>query len=466
MQNGGIEKYMNHRITRRRTASAPRSRIAVMLMLVLLSGAVALLTLFLRQAALSVHSAPASNGQAAQTMQASQASQASCSQQSAYRYYTLKQASGFVLARAERGSLGQPVSLPQTVASFGNDFGQSESDLVFRMQLSPDGCFLAIAATEDHGDLAWVYDIQHGRLSPVPANVMGDFLNWLPGGTGGTGGTGHSFLYRPMLPLGPDAPRVNNSWNPGLWIVNAATGAFTNLDIHVPSAMLVDAAASPDGSRIVYSTSLGLGMGSDVWMMRNDGSQITHLFSLPGGARSIAGLFAWSPDGSQIAYERLSDSPVPFLPAGLWVMSSSGAHSRYLAEADGGHGYALAWSPDGTRVAYIARTNDSDRAADYAAQSLQSAIAVVDVQSGASQMIATTAVTGMQLNLNPEWVMNATAGTGSALLLFTASNPFNLVLGGSPRYWSARISTTTRAQTQSLLEPLTSVLSHVVAMGE
>ena len=452
---------MNSRITRRRAPSVPRSRFAVIMLLALLSGAVVLLPLFLRQAVQSAHSAPASNGQTSQA----QASPLSCGQSSAYRYYTLKQASGFVLARAERGSLGQPIRLPQTVASFGNDFGQAESDQVFRMQLSPDGCYLAIAATEDHGDLAWVYDIQRGRLSPAPSNVMGDFLNWLPGGTGGTG---HSFLYRPMLPLGPDAPRVNNAWNPGLWIVNAATGAFTNLDIGVPSAMLVDAAPSPDGSRIVYSTSLGLGMGSDVWIMRSDGSQVTHLFRLPGGAQSIAGLFAWSPDGSQIAYERLSDSPVPFLPAGLWVMSSSGTRSRYLAGTDGGHGYSLAWSPDSARIAYIVRTNDSDRAADYSAQALQSAIAVVDVRSGASALVATAASTGMQLNLNPEWVTNATNAPGSSLLLFTASNPFNLVLGGSPRYWSAQVAEVlaSRAQSQSLPEPLTPALSHVVAVGE
>lgn len=456
MQNGGIENDMNYRITRRRAPSVPRSRFAVMLLLVLLSVAVVLLTLFLRQAIQSAYSAPASNEPTVQAIQAS------CGQSSAYRYYTLKQASGFVLARAERGSLGQPIRLPQTVASFGNDFGQAESDQVFRMQLSPDGCYLAIAATEDHGDLAWVYDIQRGTLSPAPANVMGDFLNWLPGGTG------HSFLYRPMLPLGPDAPRVNNAWNPGLWIVNAATGAFTNLDIGAPSAMLVDAAPSPDGSRIVYSTSLGLGMGSDVWMMRGDGSQVTHLFRLPGGAQSIAGLFAWSPDGSQIAYERLSDSPVPFLPAGLWVMSSSGTHSRYLAETDGGHGYSLAWSPDSARIAYIVRTNDSDRAADYSAQALQSAIAVVDVRSGASALVATAASTGMQLNLNPEWMTNATNAPGSTRLLFTASNPFNLVLGGSPRYWSAQVAEipASRAQSQSLPEPLTPALSHVVAVGE
>ncbi len=424
-----------------------------MVILVMFSGAVAL---FIRQQTLSAHSA--------QTSVESQTTPTGCSQQPTYRYYTLKQSNGFVLARAERGSLGQPLGTPQTLASFGNDFGMSESDAVFAMQLSPDGCYLAIDGTQDHGEQVWVYNIQSSQLSPVPANVMGNFLNWLPGGAG------HSFLYRPMLPLGPDAPRVNNAWNPGLWIVDAATGAYTNIDIHVPSALLVDASPSPDGSRIVYSTSLGLGMGSDVWMMSSDGSSIAHLFSLPGGAQSIAGLFAWSPDGSQVAYERISDSSVPFLPAALWVMNSSGTNARYLAETDGGHGYTLAWSPDSTRIAFVTRTNDSSRAADYSAQSLQSAIAVVDVRSGATETIATAAQTGMQLNIDPQWVTSlagtggtgGTEGTGGSTLLFIASNPFNLVLGGTPSYWSAQLSA---SLARPLVEPLTPAMSHVVAMG-
>src|SRR5947209_15867980 len=38
----------------------------------------------------------------------------------AYLYYTLKQPTGFVLARAPEGSNGQPLSNPQQVAKFGN----------------------------------------------------------------------------------------------------------------------------------------------------------------------------------------------------------------------------------------------------------------------------------------------------------------------------------------------------------
>ncbi|HVB59599.1 MAG TPA: hypothetical protein VNE61_00270, partial [Ktedonobacteraceae bacterium] len=309
-----------------------------------------------------------------------------------YIYSTLKTAVGFVLARAPRGSSGQPLGAPQTVASFGNNFGLAESDSVLSMQLSPDGRYLAINAAQDHGEQVWIFDTQQRKISVLPANVSGNFLNWMPGGNG------YTFLYRPMFPLGPDAPLTNGSWNPGLWEVDAATGAFKNIDIQMPSAFLVDAAASPDGSRIVYSTSTGLGLGSTIWMMRSDGSQLTRLFSVTGQAQAIAAMFAWSPNGASIAYELLADSPTPFLPAGLWVMNSNGGQPRYMAAADGGHGYRLAWSPDGSKIAFVVRTNTSDRQADALAQSLQCAVGVVDVASARSWLVASPAQTGMQLN--------------------------------------------------------------------
>ena len=367
-----------------------------------------------------------------------------------YLYYALKQSSGYVLARSAKGSNGQPLAAPLPITQFGNGFGQAESDAIFSMQLSPDGRYLAIDGTQDHGEQVWMYNIQQNQLVLAPANVMGNFLHWLPGSTG------HTFLYRPMFPLGPDAPQDSNGWNPGLWVVDAATGALSNIDIHMPSAFLVDAAPSPDGSRIVYSTSQGMGMGSDTWMMNGDGSHIAHLFHMPGGARSIAGMFAWSPDGTQVAYERLSDSPTPFLPAGLWLMNTSGMQQRYLAETDGGHGFALSWSPDSRRIAYVLRTNVSDRAADFSAQSLQSAIAVVDITTGHSWTIASQAQTGKQISSNAVWT------AGGTKLTFTAYNPFNLVLGGTPRYWSAQV----RDQaSQPSLTPLTSSLFHIAAIG-
>ena len=367
-----------------------------------------------------------------------------------YLYYALKQSNGYVLARSAKGSNGQPLTAPLPIAQFGNDFGQSESDTIFSIQLSPDGGYLAIDGTQDHGEQVWIFNIQQNKLALTPANVMGNFLHWLPGSTS------HTFLYRPMFPLGPGAPQDSNGWNPGLWVVDAATGAISNIDIHMPSAFLVDAAPSPDGSRIVYSTSKGLGLGSDTWMMNRDGSNVTHLFTMPGGARSIAGMFAWSPDGTRIAYERLSDSPTPFLPAGLWLMNTNGMQQRYLAETDGGHGFALSWSPDSHRIAYVLRTNVGDRSANFSAQALQSAIAVVDTSTGHSWTVASQVQTGKQISSNATWTTDGKA------LTFAAYNPFNLVLGGAPRYWSAQVS---EQLTQPDVTPLTSSLLHIAAIG-
>src|SRR2546421_3519058 len=55
-----------------------------------------------------------------------------------YLYYTLKDARGFVVARAPKGSSGQPLSSPQAVAPLGNSFGLSAGDSVSSKQLSPD----------------------------------------------------------------------------------------------------------------------------------------------------------------------------------------------------------------------------------------------------------------------------------------------------------------------------------------
>ncbi len=421
----------------------------VILLLLVIAGVMLVLDVRAEQ---SVHSQVAGNQSSTRTMSLGRRAQVHISQQSpaAYVYSTLKLSARFVLARAPKGSNGQPLGAFQPVANFGDQFGLSESDSVLSMQLSPDGRYLAINASRDHGEQVWIFDTQQGKLSLLPANVLGNFLNWMPGGNG------HTFLYRPMFPLGPNAPMTSTGWNPGLWEVDAATGAFKNIDIHMPSAFLVDAAASPNGSRIIYSTTAGLGMESDTWLMNSDGSNLTHLFTIPGGSQSIAAMFAWSPDGKSIAYELLSDSSTPFLPASLWVMSSNGTQQRYLAGADGGHGYRLAWSPDGSKIAFVERTNVTNRQADLQAQALQCAIAVVDVATARSWIVASPNQTGMQLNYNPSWAAN------SASITFIASNPVNLVIGGSPRYWSARVTT---APAQPSVQALTPVMQHVVAVG-
>jgi Tol biopolymer transport system component len=135
-------------------------------------------------------------------------------------------------------------------------------------------------------------------------------------------------------------------------------------------------------------------------------------------------------------------------------MNGTGGEQHHLTDADGGHGYALAWSPDSRKIAFVQRTNVGNRQADLYMQSLQSAIAVVDITTGTSWVVASPSQTGMQLNLNPSWTADSTSIT------FTASNPTNTVLGGTPRYWSAHV---TNSHMRPAVTPLTPMMPHIVA---
>jgi Tol biopolymer transport system component len=367
--------------------------------------------------------------------------------QPAYLYYVFKDTAGFYLARALKGSDNQPIGNPSKVARFGNDFGQTQADTVLGLHLSPDGRYLAIDGERSDSEQIWVFDTRQLTLVQRPANASGTFLHWLPGRS-------DIFLFRPMFPLAPAGTVLNTPWEPGLWKVNAATGSYQNVDIHQPSADLIDAQVSPDGRQIIYSTSEGLGTGSAIWSMNSDGSHQRLLLHIEGEPQSIAGMFAWSPDGRSIAYERLADSPVPYLPASIWVMDSQGQHQRYLATCDGGHGFALSWSPNGRTLAFVSRTNPESSQADEFVQALQSGVGVVDVQSGHVHLVASSLQTDVQLNTDPTW--SAT----SSQITFVASNPLNPIVGGSVRYWS--VDATGKSMIPAAL-PLTPALQHIIA---
>ncbi len=368
-------------------------------------------------------------------------------------YLVLKKPTGFVLARASRDALNQPTSQPQVLAAFADNLGQLSSDRVLSVQPSPDGRFVAITTARDHGEQCFIYDVQAIRLQDRPAHMLGRFLHWLPGSD--------QFLFYPMMPAGPEAPVDRTHFVRTLWRVDAASGDHTALSFPGLNSYLIDASPSPDGSRLIYSTTLGLGQGSDIWLatIRNGAAKhLAHLDTLStGSAQSVAGLFSWSPDGSSIAYERLTDSPVPFLSAPIWLMDSQGSQTRQLAIADGGHGYGLSWSPDSRRLAFISRANSTDSQANLHAQALESAISVVDVRSGAVSRIADPQTTGLPLNIRPMWSQDG------ASLSFVALTPVNGVVGATARFWVARPGSTLRSRSHEV-RPLPEIKG-LVALG-
>ncbi len=317
-------------------------------------------------------------------------------------YSVIQTAQGFELDYSDVAGALSPITL------LPDGFGTDPSDTVATLALSPDHRYLAIDAMRDHGDTVWVLTTTNNQLHLTPSDASGNFLHWMP--------DGEHFLFRPFLPL-----NVPATWNPGLWIVDAATGAHVDLSLpgNLPATDLVDAAPSPDGGRIVLSVTGGLGSGSSIWLTTPDGLTQQQIAQSP----ADAGLFAWSPDGTHVAYETIADSAVPFRPAGLWVMSPDGSGQRQIALADGGHGYAPAWSPDGSQVAFVARLNSSTPAADDEAGELVSAVQEASLATGAVTTLADPAQTGMPRNIAPFWLpdgtltftaMRASAGYGAA----------------------------------------------------
>ena len=147
-----------------------------------------------------------------------------------------------------------------------------------------------------------------------------------------------------------DRPRLIVRADPtgagGVYLVDAETLAAAPLPV---PATAYDVAFSPDGQRVLYATTEGLGRGSALWLMNADGSGATLLLDDP---QHVVARPRWSPDGERWAYIRMPDSAAPFPIGELWVMDSAGAR-RLSDRADAGHGYPPAWSPDGQSIVFV-----------------------------------------------------------------------------------------------------------------
>ncbi|MGB9776430.1 MAG: TolB family protein [Anaerolineae bacterium] len=183
------------------------------------------------------------------------------------------------------------------------------------------------------------------------------FLNWAPDGDALLVRVGH---------LGESA----------VFLVNVQNMRAEQMDT---PPFTYDVAFSPNGRRLLYATTQGLGFGSEVWLMDRNGRNKERIIHDPA---HIIAYPRWSPSGDGIAYIRMPDSNVPFTVGELVLADGDGRNGRVVAPADAGHGYPPVWSPDGRRVAFVVRENGEDRRADVEASALESNIYVVEVPSG------------------------------------------------------------------------------------
>ena len=207
---------------------------------------------------------------------------------------------------------------------------------VFALHPAPLGRWIAVEWDCSFGPAVELFDTASGQshFALSDPTIDSRFLAWQPDG---------SAIYLKIGTLSvPQTLRVN-----------AETGKALELPI---SPFAYDLTASPDGKRILYSLTKGIGFGSETWLAGPDGQNPSQLLV---DSANIIALATYSPDGSQVATIRFPDNQKETPPGELWVMDAQGFASRKLAEADAGRGFAPVWSPDGSKIAFVGRKPDA-----------------------------------------------------------------------------------------------------------
>jgi VCBS repeat-containing protein len=150
-------------------------------------------------------------------------------------------------------------------------------------------------------------------------------------------------------------------WSPdGFWIlfVSNRSGSLALWKMHPdgssPQMIFNDAgpesgaAWSPDGSRIAFAR-MSAGTSLDLWVVNADGTGATQLTN----SSAPEAQPTWSPDGSRIAYLYSYGSY-----SDIWAMNADGSNPVNLT-SNPGTVFVLtpAWAPDGTKIAF---TSDAD----------------------------------------------------------------------------------------------------------
>ena len=178
----------------------------------------------------------------------------------------------------------------------------------------------------------------HTRLTVTEIGQASSQPSWLPDGRG--------ILFRRSGP-----GRASTIWQMGVAGENPA------LRFAPPHPPLYQSFA-PDQRRIAYAAILSATGDTDrgIFTLNVDGSGLTTLFDVPGAYDSAP---AWSPDGTQIAFESNADvaGANPEQDMEVWVMRADGSAAKQLTH-NALHDEGPAWSPDARLLAYTSGPDD------------------------------------------------------------------------------------------------------------
>jgi|HubBroStandDraft_6_1064221.scaffolds.fasta_scaffold02553_4 Tol biopolymer transport system component len=226
---------------------------------------------------------------------------------------------------------------------------------------SPDGTKIAYfswrgldgsntnAGTSDTHNI-WVMNADGSNNIPITqlsaAGTDSYYPRWSPDGSKLTYYSGRALD-------GSDAPN-GQEFTQNIWIMNAdGSGSVPVTQLTGVLSGNQDAYWSKDGSTLVFA-----GGDGNIYTVQADGSGLTQLTT--GNALNIPE--GWSPDGTKIVFESSlsvggGDSSQESL--NIWVMNDDGSNPTPLTKLTAAGAVSGAWSSDGTRIAYM-----SDRSFD------------------------------------------------------------------------------------------------------
>jgi Tol biopolymer transport system component len=209
---------------------------------------------------------------------------------------------------------------------------------LYALRPAPVGRWIAVEWECSFGPMVEMFDSASGESHFILSDPTIDsrVMGWLPDGR---------WLF----------VKIGTLSVPQILRVNAATGSAIELPL---SPFTYDLTSSPDGKKTLFSLSRGVGLGSETWLAGPDGQNPSQLLV---DAQNIITLAQYSPDGSQIAFIKLSESQSG-ASGELWVMDSAGFNARKLMMANTEKGIWPAWSPDGGRIAFAGWSADQPTA--------------------------------------------------------------------------------------------------------